>query len=159
MQTCSHCGWENFEGIIYCDRCGVALVRLPLATRMLAGSPEEQIRADTMGPDGVVIVQVGETDLPFMIQIRGEIVLGRISQASEQATYLNLTPFGAEEAGVSRRHARLLRDGRAVYLMDLDSTNGTRVNGEPLAAGVEKRLRDGDEIRLGRLKVFVYFKQ
>ena len=159
MQTCPHCGWENFEGIIYCDRCGVALVRLPLATRTLAGSPETQVRADTLGPDGVVILQVGEADSPFMIQIRGEIILGRISQASEEATYLDLTPFGADEAGVSRRHARLLRDGRAVYLMDLNSTNGTRVNGEPLAAGVEKRLRDGDEIRLGRLKVFVYFKQ
>ena len=158
MQTCSHCGWENFEGIIYCDRCGVALVPLPLGTRVLAESPAKG-RTDILGPDGVVILQVSSDDLPLMVQIRHEIVLGRIARASEEATYLDLTPFGAEEAGVSRRHARLLRDGRAVYLMDLDSTNGTRVNGEPLAAGVEKRLRDGDELSLGRLTVYVYFKQ
>ena len=158
MQTCAHCGWENFEGIIYCDRCGVALVRLPLGTRVLPESPEKG-RTDTLGPDGVIILQIGSDPLSLMVQIRREIVLGRVARASEQATYLDLTPFGGEDAGVSRRHARLLRDGRAVYLMDLKSTNGTRVNGEPLAAGVEKRLRDGDEVRLGRLAVFVYFRQ
>ena len=158
MQTCSHCGWENFEGIIYCDRCGVALVQLPLGTRLLTGPSEAQLRSDALGLDGVIILQVSSDEPTLMVQIRHEIVLGRIARASERATYLNLTPFGAEEAGVSRRHARLLRDGRAVYLMDLDSTNGTRVNGELLAPGVEKRLRDGDELRLGRLTVYVYFK-
>ncbi len=159
MQICPHCGWENFEGIIYCDRCGVALVNLPLATRVLTGSQGEQVRADVLGPDGVIILQVGQEETPIMVQIRHDLILGRVTQTGDLTTYINLTPYGADEAGVSRRHARLLRDGNAVYLMDLNSTNGTRVNGEALAAGVEKRLRDGDELLLGRLKVYVYFKQ
>lgn len=41
--------------------------------------------------------------------------------------------------------------------MDLNSTNGTRLNGEPLAASAERRVQDGDEIMLGRLKLYVYF--
>lgn len=159
MQICPHCGWENFEGIIYCDRCGVALVNLPLATRVLSGSQGEQIRGDVLGPDSVLILQVEQHDSPIMVQIRQDLILGRVTQTGDLTTYINLTPFGADEAGVSRRHARLLRDGNAVYLMDLNSTNGTRVNGEALAAGVEKRLHDGDELLLGRLKVYVYFKQ
>jgi hypothetical protein len=159
MQICPHCGWENFEGIIYCDRCGVALVNLPLATRVLTGSQGEQVRADVLGPDGVIILQVGQEETPIMVQIRQDLILGRVTQTGDLTTYINLTPFGADGHGGVRRPPRLLRDGNAVYLMDLNSTNGTRVNGEALAAGVEKRLRDGDELLLGRLKVYVYFKQ
>jgi hypothetical protein len=47
---------------------------------------------------------------------------------------------------VSRRHAEVRRDGTEVILVDLGSTNGTKVNG----AGVrERRLGDGDEITVG----------
>jgi len=159
MQVCSHCGEENFEGVIYCDRCGVALVALPLATRQLIDAPSKRGGGtDTLGVEGVLILQVSDDASPIMIQIRQEIVLGRVTELSDQATFINLSPYGADAAGVSRRHARLLRDNLAVYLMDLNSTNGTRLNGELLPAGVEKRIRDGDELMLGRLKVYVYFK-
>ncbi|MCZ6711138.1 MAG: FHA domain-containing protein [Gammaproteobacteria bacterium] len=43
---------------------------------------------------------------------------------------------------VSRSHARLLRDCEVVWLQDLDSANGTFVNGERLAGGC--RLYHGD---------------
>lgn len=47
---------------------------------------------------------------------------------------------------VSKRHLELRRQGREVVLIDLGSTNGTRVND----VGVKERLLvDGDEIRLG----------
>ena len=48
---------------------------------------------------------------------------------------------------VSRFHAKLQEDGGRVILTDLDSTNGTRVNGRPVAVRV---LRPGDQIALGR---------
>jgi hypothetical protein len=50
------------------------------------------------------------------------------------------------DPNVSRRHAEVRRRGNEIVVIDLDSTNGTRVNG----AGVkERRLADGDEITLG----------
>ena len=50
------------------------------------------------------------------------------------------------DPNVSRRHAELRRDGSTVILVDLGSTNGTRVNG----ANVKRRqLSDGDEISIG----------
>ena len=48
---------------------------------------------------------------------------------------------------VSRFHVKLQEDGGRVVLTDLDSTNGTRVNGRPVSARV---LRPGDQIALGR---------
>jgi hypothetical protein len=52
-----------------------------------------------------------------------------------------------EDSYASGRHARLYdRDGR-VYLEDLNSTNGTYVNGGRVSA--QQLLRPGDEIRIG----------
>lgn len=48
---------------------------------------------------------------------------------------------------VSREHARIRREGRKVFLEDLDSTNGTFLNDQRvLSAAV---LRDGDRILIG----------
>ncbi len=157
MQYCSHCGAENVDGIIFCEKCGIALVPTPLITRRLG---EEEIKRTTseLNDENVLILHVDSVESPIMLQIRKEVVLGRVTEQAEDITYLNLTPYGADDLGVSRRHARLLRDQKAVYLTDLNSTNGTRLNGEVLPSSVEKRLHDGDEITLGKLKLYVYFK-
>ena len=47
---------------------------------------------------------------------------------------------------VSRRHARLERSGSHLRIYDLNSTNGTRVNGEAVHIS---DLEPGDEIRIG----------
>jgi len=48
---------------------------------------------------------------------------------------------------ISRFHAKLQDDAGQVILTDLESTNGTRVNGRPVQLRV---LRPGDQILLGR---------
>src|SRR5262249_47543149 len=48
---------------------------------------------------------------------------------------------------VSRFHAKVQQDGDDIILTDLESTNGTRVNG---AAVQIRRLRHGDRVCLGR---------
>jgi len=145
--------------MVFCERCGVALVAVPLSTRQLGDDESVQSNPSELGPEGVLILQVNNDPAPIMVQLRQEVILGRTSEQSDEATFLNLSPYGADDQGVSRRHARLLRDESAVYVMDLHSTNGTQVNGELLPTGVEKRLRDGDELTLGRLQVYVYFEE
>ena len=48
---------------------------------------------------------------------------------------------------VSRRHARLLVTPNSVFLDDLGSRNGSRVNGSPLTGSIE--LKIGDEVEIG----------
>lgn len=48
---------------------------------------------------------------------------------------------------VSRFHAKIQEDSGRVIITDLDSTNGTRVNGHPVQMRV---LRVGDQISIGR---------
>jgi hypothetical protein len=158
MQICPHCGTDNLEGMIYCQSCGVALGVVSLSTRQLEDENDPQGGTDKLGPENVLILQLEDDAMPIIVQIRDEIILGRVTEQGDNVTYINLTPYGADDVGVSRRHARLLRDHKYIYLMDLKSTNGTRLNGEPLSPSVEKQLRDGDEIMLGRLRMYVYFK-
>jgi predicted component of type VI protein secretion system len=54
--------------------------------------------------------------------------------------------IGINDPSVSTRHAQLQRAGETYRLKDLDSTNGTRVNGSPVS---ETELRFDDRIRFG----------
>ena len=51
-----------------------------------------------------------------------------------------------DDASASRRHAELRRRGGKTVLVDLDSTNGTLVNGRRVR---EAPLRAGDRITIG----------
>jgi diguanylate cyclase (GGDEF)-like protein len=65
-----------------------------------------------------------------------EVVIGRSTEAD----------IRLDDAGISRRHARLrVREGN-VTLEDLESANGTFVNGSRIR---EAALRDGDNVHLG----------
>ena len=48
---------------------------------------------------------------------------------------------------VSRFHAKVQQEDGDVIITDLESTNGTRVNGSPVQI---RRLRPGDQISIGR---------
>jgi hypothetical protein len=54
-----------------------------------------------------------------------------------------------EAVTVSRRHARLFGTHAGLQFMDLGSTNGTRVNGQPCAARVAVTVSPGDRLRFG----------
>ncbi len=56
-----------------------------------------------------------------------------------------------DEPLVSRRHASIERRGEGWVVVDLGSTNFTRVNGQRVRR--EHELADGDELHFGRTKL------
>jgi hypothetical protein len=64
------------------------------------------------------------------------VVLGRSKECDVQVS----------DANVSRRHAELRQEGSSWWIVDLDSTNGTEVNGKRVPRA---KLADGDSITLG----------
>ena len=54
-----------------------------------------------------------------------------------------------DEPLVSRAHARIEKRAGAYFVLDLGSTNLTKVNGEPVR---ERELRDGDELHFARAR-------
>lgn len=60
--------------------------------------------------------------------------------------------FIVDAALVSRLHCRLTATDRNVEVVDLQSTNGTFVNGKRVAQGI---LAAGDRLRVGRVELTV----
>jgi hypothetical protein len=54
------------------------------------------------------------------------------------------------DVNVSRRHAEVRQEGATYWIVDLDSMNGTVVNGRPVE---RERLQDGDTITLGSTEI------
>jgi pSer/pThr/pTyr-binding forkhead associated (FHA) protein len=50
---------------------------------------------------------------------------------------------------VSRRHLQVLRKDMRYFIKDLDSTNGTAVDGEALSPGIEYEAQEGTTIVIG----------
>lgn len=59
------------------------------------------------------------------------------------------------EKGISRLHAKLIKRESGLYLLDLNSTNGTYLNGELLKGGVEYLLEEGDTIAFFQTEFYV----
>ncbi|MBM4412140.1 MAG: FHA domain-containing protein [Chloroflexi bacterium] len=82
---------------------------------------------------------------------RREIIIGRSDPISAVHPEIDLTPYGAESGGVSRRHVRLTVIDGQWMITDLQSTNYTRVNGVRIDPGVPTQLPDGAQVVLGRI--------
>ncbi len=97
----------------------------------------------------VVISTGAELSLPE----QEEITVGREDPSSGIFPDVDLTPYGGEDGGVSRRHARLLHIGGDYFVEDLQSTNYTKLDGQRLPAHVRERLEDGARLDFGRVAV------
>jgi pSer/pThr/pTyr-binding forkhead associated (FHA) protein len=74
------------------------------------------------------------------------------SELAEDVTTIGRAPDNTivlDDSSVSGRHAQVQREGEVYRLKDLNSTNGTRVNGETIN---ETALRIGDRLRFGKIE-------
>ena len=99
---------------------------------------------------GRLIVRDTNVVLPFPPN-KSEILIGREDPVNNIFPDIDLTDHGGDRGGVSRRHTRIFTQGDQVFIEDLNSTNYTYVNQQKLVPGQPHLLRDGDEIRLGKV--------
>jgi pSer/pThr/pTyr-binding forkhead associated (FHA) protein len=121
--------------------------------------PERDVpRTGLLSPPWRLLMQIGgDRQTTVGMEIADSIVIGRSDPQIDFHPELDLTPYGGQESGVSRRHVMITKGGKALYIKDLGSTNGTRINGFQLEADQLYRLRDGDELELGRVHITVRF--
>lgn len=96
------------------------------------------------------------TGVPLLLPMKEEITIGRSAPYSDKVPDVDLSAHGAGQAGVSRLHARLSHRQEQWSLEDLQSTNGTLLNEQPLEPGHPVALKDGDSIHLGNLHVIFH---
>ena len=61
--------------------------------------------------------------------------------------------FVLDDGTVSRRHARLFAKGDSIHIEDLDTPNGTRINGHRLPPRRPQAVHPGDTIELGAVSI------
>ena len=90
--------------------------------------------------------------MPKMIVSIDGVVIKEV-QLTKDRTTLGRRPYNdivIDNLAVSGEHAVLQMEGDDVYLEDLNSTNGTYVNGK---AAKKQLLQDGDTVEVGKYKI------
>jgi hypothetical protein len=109
-----------------------------------AGDEDTKTTAITMALRGQLVVAEGPlAGLRFPLVAGSRAVLGRSSKAD----------FTLRDDSVSRRHVEIKVEETDISIRDLDSTNGTQVNGAHISDW--QPLADGDHVQLGDLPLTV----
>lgn len=155
MIICQNCTAGLLDGTIFCDNCGADLSdsvhqrgAKPLPAMPLPTTPTQ----DAAHYEPRIILS--ETGDEIQLPVGPAIVIGRAGQNGPRPD-IDLGPFRAAEAGVSRTHVVLDLAGPSPRIKDLDSTNGTYVNGYRIMPHRSVALSRGDQIYLGQLALRV----
>jgi pSer/pThr/pTyr-binding forkhead associated (FHA) protein len=107
-----------------------------------------------------VAVSLHLVDSGVILQLSGqnEYSLGRAVKGQSILPDVDLSPYEAYSQGVSRLHAALKLNNHRVFLTDLGSSNGTRVNGQKVMANTDWPLNHGDVVTLGKFKIQVLIR-
>lgn len=159
---CPVCGHENRPGVIICESCQNDLYTSLLeqvSTKQLDKNRERMLQMDkTMPSSNPMVVYIRNAPEPIAIPRAGTVTFGRTDETGESvAPDIDLEPFEAEELGVSRLHLKLNTEADPPTITDLDSYNGSFLNGQKLAPHQPHSIYSSDEVRLGRLVLRLFF--
>ncbi len=143
MPRCPRCDQANDEESRYCKHCGAVMDGQQgvsaededtLIIRLFDERPEEALSRRAR---------------VWILDPEGEHV-SRACDLAEDVTVVGRHPectISLPSSTVSRRHAQIRREGGQYFLSDVNSTNGTLLNREPVIG--EELLHDRDEIGIG----------
>ncbi len=161
MIICPTCQHQEVAGALFCSECGAQLYNMgSLATHNIQTNEIRKNGFDAPPPmrsakptTGTITLQVLDGGQVIPLADRSEFTMGRVSDEQIIMPDIDLTPYRAYEYGVSRLHAVLKKKKEKVTLMDLNSSNGTYVDGLRLDPELEVSLSHGCIISLGKLRL------
>ncbi len=105
----------------------------------------------------VIEFRVVGTAATIQVQVNEMMTIGRSDPQRNIHPDIDLAAHEAQAKGVSRQHAVVIAKDNRIAVKDLGSVNGTRLNGRACKPNLEYRLRHGDELDIGELKLQVRF--
>jgi hypothetical protein len=168
MIVCFNCKHTNMDGAMFCAECGSqlggkdTLITQNISTQNFDKADDYKPKNDLYqafdGSDAWGSLHLLDTGQVLPLSIKNEFTLGRISEGQPIMPDIDLSPFQAYAAGVSRLHAVIKQVGNRIIFIDLGSANGTYINGKRLTPNEEQSLKHGDIIALGKLKLQILVK-
>jgi eukaryotic-like serine/threonine-protein kinase len=143
---CGFCGQRIVATDLFCAFCGA---KQPIA--------QQGVHADIYqkaAPTARLVIEgTSELSAPVYALQKDENLIGRRDPMSNIFPEVDLSKFDPQTK-ISRRHAKIWRDGTAFMLEDLGSSNGTTIEGATnnsfrLPAHQPYRLSSGDRIKIG----------
>ncbi len=137
---CGFCGGRIAADDVYCAHCGMK--------QPLVGVGSSAALRAARATAKLIVAGTTELDVSFTLQKESNLV-GRSDPQSNIFPEIDLSRFDPETK-VSRRHARIWREGETFLIEDLNSVNGTVINDAVRLAPRQPRvLESGDKLRLG----------
>lgn len=143
---CGFCGQKIMATDMFCAFCGS---KQPLSQKGV----HSEIYAHAPVTAKLMIVGTSELDAPVFSIEKDENLVGRRDPMSNIFPEVDLSKFDPQTK-ISRRHARIRRDGNNFFLEDLGSSNGTIImpavsDSTRLLPHQPHVLSNGDKIRVG----------
>ncbi len=150
-RVCERCFARNEVGDTYCKVCGEELpesladVDSDATRRLVPAAARAQL-----------IVEVGNGGTAEFWVEKDVALVGRSSPADGVEPDVDLSEMDTNRL-VSRRHAFIMRRRGGFVIEDLESVNGTYLNGvQRLQPHAQILLRDGDQISFGETRVIFW---
>lgn len=129
---CGNCGTRIAGDDVFCAHCGAR------QRHAAPGRPSARLQLAASSDSGAAFVLDKDSHL-----------IGRTDPHTGIFPEVDLSPYDPETK-VSRRHARIYRQGQQFLIEDLSSVNGTTINGAIRLPPKQPRvLNSGDELKLG----------
>jgi hypothetical protein len=159
---CPVCGVENRAGVIVCESCHNDLYTALLeqvSTKQLDKNRERILQMDaTMPSSNPIVIYIRNAPEPLAIPRSGTVIFGRQDETGQEAMPdIDLGEFDADDLGVSRLHLELDTEAMPPTITDLNSYNGSFINGQKLAPHKTYSVQSSDEIRLGRIVLRLFY--
>ena len=165
MILCPNCQHHEITGALYCGECGGQLINVADdSTRTAQYTQGEPTVADAMWPAQSPYERVDNNDRLSLLIVSnqqvlplvgtGEHTIGRFTDELSVAPDVDLSPYGAYDYGVSRIHATITVKEQ-ITVKDMESINGTRVNGNKIPPNTPHPLVHCDMLTLGTMKIQV----
>ncbi len=156
MKICPNCG----ANLIGADQLRSTTIQLEeTEARQLAG--EKAIDDALLPESGIAVYTYKEPKVLIAVQESTEFILGRKTGKTgslSESALIDLGPFNGFELGTSRRHALISLKGTGYTIADLESTNGTWLNGERLVPNHSYELKNGSLVRVGKMLLYLVFR-
>jgi len=149
---CPVCHLGNDTNAVVCQYCNAPLGRdstgVPTTQRvedsfeLTTEIKEQVVREHTPPSRGLSLFLLNKGE-PIALSIEEEFVLGRAGYLTSEPM-IDLTNHDGFAMGVSRRHAMIRAAGEKYVLIDLNSSNGTWLNGQRLVPNKPYDLPSGE---------------
>lgn len=101
-----------------------------------------------------LVLRLIDSDRLISVPLADRLVVGRGGDNHLEPD-VDLSDYDGATYGISRLHGMFIYQNNQLFIQDLNSVNGTRINGYQITPGVPCRLRKGDELELGALRLSV----